>query len=66
MNVFSYISGFKGEVRKISWTERKELWKLTRIVLLSMFVFGFSVYLVDILFREALLGVMNLLGKIFG
>ena len=47
-SVFTFISEIKEEMKKVSWTTRRELVFSTKMVLLSMFVFGFSIYVVDL------------------
>jgi preprotein translocase subunit SecE len=53
-SLFTFISELKDEMKKVSWTSKKELVFSTKMVLLSMFVFGFSIYLVDLCIKGVL------------
>ncbi|MCF7852642.1 MAG: preprotein translocase subunit SecE [Simkaniaceae bacterium] len=57
---FAFIGGIKEEIKKITWTEKKELQYCTKIVLGTTFFFGLSVYVVDLMIR----GVLHSLGLI--
>ncbi len=56
-SLFAFIQEMKQELKKVSWTSKEELKFSTKMVILSTFVFGFSIYLVD-------LGVKGLLEMI--
>jgi preprotein translocase subunit SecE len=56
----SFLASLKEELRKVSWTEKKELQHCTKIVLGTTFFFGLSVYIVDLMIR----GVLDSLGQI--
>ncbi|MFY7842845.1 MAG: preprotein translocase subunit SecE [Rhabdochlamydiaceae bacterium] len=51
---FSYFSEVKEEIRKISWTEKTELIFFVKASLISIFVFGLSIYLVDLSIKSVL------------
>ncbi|MEZ5315646.1 MAG: preprotein translocase subunit SecE [Chlamydiales bacterium] len=54
----------KQELKKVDWTDKEELKKYTKIVLLSTFIFGMFVYFVDLLI-QGFLGGVNLIFKFF-
>lgn len=50
----SYLREVQGELRKVTWTTKEELKSSTKVVLLSTFVFGLGIYLIDLVIRGAL------------
>jgi preprotein translocase subunit SecE len=62
----SFIKELKEELKKVSWTSKKELILSTKIVVGSTFVFGFGVYLVDLLVQGSLNGLHALVFKVIG
>ncbi len=44
----------KAELRRIEWTSLVELRSYTKIILISMTLFGFSIYAADLLIRFSL------------
>ncbi len=61
-----YIREFKEELKKVSWTSKEELFLSTKIVVGSTFVFGFGVYLVDLVVQGSLNGLHSLVFKVIG
>ena len=61
-----YIRELKEELKKVSWTSKDELFLSTKIVVGSTFVFGFGVYLVDLIVQGSLNGLHNLFFKVIG
>lgn len=59
-SLFNSIQEIKNEVRKISWTTKDELKLSTKIVILSIFVFGFGIYFVDLIIK----GFLDLIGML--
>lgn len=55
------LSNIKSEFEKITWTSRDELISLTKIVVISTFLFSLFIYFVDVLVQNSL----SLLGNIF-
>lgn len=62
----SFIQGLKNELRKVSWTPKKELTTLTKTVLLSTVVFGLGIYAVDLVIKQCLFGIHALARLVFG
>lgn len=57
--VQNFISEVFAEMKKVSWVTRQELWDSTLIVLISAFVLGIFVTIVDFVLSK---GVAHLLG----
>lgn len=49
VRILPFLANVKGELKKISWTPRKELLRYAKIVALSIFFCGMLVYSVDLL-----------------
>lgn len=56
-NKISYFREVKEEFKKISWTSKKELILSTRVVIISIFLFGLVIYFADILIKTFLTGI---------
>ena len=56
--ITSYFKGVKSEWGKISWPERRQVVAETLFVIVIVFVFTVSVYLMDIIFK-GLLGLIK-------
>ena len=56
--IISYFKGVRAEWGKISWPERRQVVAETMFVIVIVFVFTDSVYLMDIIFK-GLLGLIN-------
>ena len=57
----SYFREVQNEMKKVSWTSREELTVSTKAVLYAIFLFGFSIYLVDLVIR----GGLDAIAKLF-
>ena len=55
-----FIADVKSEIQKITWTSREELVAYTKIVVGATFVFGMSIYLLDLMIQGTL-GSLNFL-----
>lgn len=56
---------FWEEVKRIEWTDRKDLYRYAKIVLGWVFCFGFAVYFIDLLIRKSLFVLDSVLSFIF-
>ena len=56
----AFLTSVKEEFKKISWTEREELLHCTKIVLVTTFFLGMSIYIVDLISK----GVLNSLAQV--
>ena len=57
---FNFVSGIKEELKKVTWTEKKELQHSTKIVLGATLFFGLSTYIVDLMIK----GMLDSLGRL--
>ena len=55
----SYFREVQNELKKVTWTPKKELFFSTKAVIITTFVFGFAIYMADLAVR----GVMDLIGS---
>jgi preprotein translocase subunit SecE len=62
----SYFREVQNELRKVTWTSKGELIFSTKAVIVATFLFGLSIYLVDLAIRGVLDGAANLVRMIFG
>jgi preprotein translocase subunit SecE len=62
----SFFGELKEELKKVSWTTKDELISSTKVVLLSIFLFGLGIYVVDLLVKGVLEGIKVSLRFIFG
>jgi preprotein translocase subunit SecE len=66
VSLFVFIREIKEELKKVSWTSKEELIFSTKMVILSTFVFGFSIYLVDLSVKGLLEMIKTSVHVIFG
>lgn len=50
----SYFREVQNELKKVTWTSKAELIFCTKAVIIATFVFGFSIYLIDLTIRSGL------------
>jgi preprotein translocase subunit SecE len=62
----NFVADVKSEIYKINWTNRDELIVYTKIVVLATFLFGMSIYLLDLMIQGTLGGLNLLLRLISG
>ena len=65
-SLFAFIHEMKEELKKVSWTSKAELRLSTKMVVLSMFLFGFAIYLVDLGVKGLLEMIKTTVHFIFG
>lgn len=63
---WTFIADLKAEFRKITWTQKDELFQSTKVVVASIFIFGFGIYVVDLVVRGGLNWLDFAAHKIFG
>lgn len=63
---FIFFGELKQELKKISWTNKKELKNFTKMVLISTFSVGLSIYLIDMVIQKSLTLIHILTQRIFG
>ncbi len=62
----SYFREVQGELKKVSWTSKQELFSSTKAVIMATFIFGFGIYFCDLLIRGSINSLGNLARVIFG
>ncbi len=62
----SFVRELKGELKKVSWVSKEELLQGTKLVVITTFLFGFCIYLTDLLIRSALSGLHSIVYTVFG
>lgn len=62
----SYFRSVQDELKKVTWTSRKELLLCTKAVIIATFVFGFAIYFVDLALRGILDGIGSIVRMMFG
>ena len=62
--IIDFVGEVKQELKKVEWTSKEELKSYTRIVLVSVFIFGMFVYFIDLIVQNLLSGI-NLILKFF-
>lgn len=62
----AFVGDVKEELKKVEWTSKDELKSYTKIVLASTFLFGLTIYLVDLVIQGFLGGIHYLVKAIIG
>lgn len=52
-NAVNFYGDVKNELRKVTWPSQKEVYGTTVVVIVTVFFFGFYLFLVDIILRSA-------------
>ncbi len=60
--IVNFAAEVKQELKRVDWTSKEELISYARIVVSCIFLFGFSIYCIDLLLRSGL-GAINFLVK---
>jgi preprotein translocase SecE subunit len=63
---FLFLQELKDELKKVSWTTQAELKVSVKVVIVSTFLFGFCVYLADLVIKMGLQGIGSLARLLFG
>lgn len=62
----SYFKEVRDEIKKVSWTPKSELIFCTKAVIIATFLFGLSIYAVDLGIQGILRGIGLMFQRIFG
>jgi len=62
----SYFREVQSELKKVTWTSKEELLFCTRAVIIATFLFGLTIYVVDLGIRGILDVAGNFVRMIFG
>lgn len=63
---FTFIGDLKEELKKVSWTTKPELLSATKAVVIATFSFGISIYIVDLVIKNALDLIKRISFMVFG
>lgn len=61
-----FVADIKSEIRNVTWTQRDELILYTKIVVLTTFLFGLTIYGLDLSIQTVLSGLSFILRTIIG
>lgn len=61
-----FFEGVKHEFWKIQWTEKNEVRVYAKVVVLTTFVFGMVLYVIDLLVQRMLYGLEDIFRWVFG
>ena len=56
-----YVGEVRGEMRRVTWPGRQEIYGTTVVVIITVFVFGLFFFLVDIVFSQGVNRVLDTL-----
>lgn len=59
-------TGFLDEIKKIEWVSKRDLKRYVKIVVASIFGFGFSIYCIDLILRKLLSWLGSITSFLFG
>lgn len=62
----SYFREVQNELKKVTWTSKEELIFCTKAVIIGTFVFGLTIYCVDLGIRGILETAANIVQRVFG
>ncbi len=62
----SFVSSLKSEAKKITWPPKKSLKKNVRLVIISMFGFGVTIYCADLVVNKALTVLNSVFFRLIG
>ncbi len=68
--VIDFLIATEGEMKKVNWSSRREVWGATRVVIVSVLALAFVLFAVDIIFMVVFSGIgvlrLNVVEKFFG
>ena len=62
----SYLREVQNELKKVTWTSKEELMFCTKAVIVATFIFGLTIYAVDLGIRGVLDSAASIVQKVFG
>jgi preprotein translocase SecE subunit len=69
-SIIDFMIATEGEMKKVNWSSRKEVWGATKVVILTVFALGLILAIVDLVFILFFSGIgvirMPLIEKLFG
>ncbi len=64
--MFSYFRDVRSELKKVTWTSKSDLIFCTKAVIMATFIFGFTVYAIDLGIGGCLKAANSIFQAIFG
>ncbi|SPN73242.1 preprotein translocase subunit SecE,preprotein translocase, SecE subunit,SecE/Sec61-gamma subunits of protein translocation complex [Chlamydia serpentis] len=61
-----FAGSFLDEIKKVEWVSKRDLKKYIKIILVSIFGFGFAIYFIDLLLRKLLMCLDGITTFLFG
>ncbi|AAD18228.1 SecE [Chlamydia pneumoniae TW-183] len=61
-----FAGSFLDEIKKIEWVSKHDLKKYIKVVLISIFGFGFAIYFVDLVLRKSITCLDGITTFLFG
>lgn len=69
-SVVNFMIATEGEMKKVNWSTRREVWGATRVVIVTVIALAFLLFVVDVLFMTIFSGIgvlrINVFEKFFG
>lgn len=65
-SLINFVGDIKGEIRKVSWTDKEELKAYSKIVVGATFFFGIGIFLIDLVIKTSLDGLANIVRIFIG
>lgn len=65
-NLKNFVGDIKGEIGKITWTDKEELKGMIKIVVAATFLFGLSIFFVDFFIKTGLDTLSNIVRYFVG
>lgn len=62
----SYFREVQNELKKVTWTSKEELIFCTKAVIIATFLFGLTIYVVDLGIRGVMETAASMVQRIFG
>ena len=62
--IFRFYGDVRSELRKVSWPGKKEVYGTTIVVILTVFFFGAYLFLVDLVLKNAVEGMLGVIGRV--
>jgi len=59
----NYLSEIKGELKKVTWPTKNDLYKTTIAVIVSSVIFGIYLFIIDFSFQNLFTKIIDVLSK---
>ncbi|WP_100934030.1 preprotein translocase subunit SecE [Candidatus Chlamydia corallus] len=61
-----FAGSFVDEIKKVEWVSKDDLKKYVKVILISIFGFGFAIYFVDLVLRKSITCLDGITTFLFG